>query len=68
MIEDSTNYDGRGGRKGEKVKTSPNTTPWFPAGLIEDLEGLLGRKVEVVTENALHWCIRGKFMQEAVPI
>ncbi|MEE8435584.1 MAG: nucleotidyltransferase family protein [bacterium] len=50
------------------VKTDPVTSPWFPAGLIEDLEGLLERKVEVVTENALHWYIRDKVLQEAVPL
>ncbi|MCH8077523.1 MAG: nucleotidyltransferase domain-containing protein, partial [SAR324 cluster bacterium] len=50
------------------VKTSASTTPWFPAGLIEDLQGLLGRKVEVVTENALHGYIRDKVLREAVPL
>ena len=50
------------------VKTSLDTSPWFPAGLIEDLQGLLGRKVEVVTENALHGYIRDKVLREAVPL
>ena len=50
------------------VKTNPVTTPWFPAGLIEDLQGLLGRKVEVVTENVLHGYIRDKVLREAVPL
>ena len=49
------------------VKTSLDTSPWFPAGLIEDLQGLLGRKVEVVTENVLHGYIRDKVLREAVP-
>ena len=49
------------------VKTGAVTSPWFQAGLIEDLERLLGRKVEVVTENAVHWYIRDKILQEAVP-
>ena len=49
------------------VKTGVVTSPWFPAGLIEDLERLLGRKVEVITENALHWYIQDKILQEAVP-
>ena len=49
------------------VKTEQVTTSWFPAGLVENLEALLGRKVEVVTENALHWYIRDKVLQEAVP-
>ena len=50
------------------VKTAPVTTAWFPVGLIEDLEKLLGRKVDVVTENALHWSIRDKVLKEAVPL
>ena len=29
------------------------TSAWFPAGLILDLEALLGRRVEIVTERAL---------------
>jgi uncharacterized protein len=29
------------------------TTPWFPGGLIVDLETVLERKVDVVTEDAV---------------
>ena len=32
------------------VQATSDTSPWFPVGLIEELEGLLGRKVDVVTE------------------
>ena len=41
---------------------------WFPAGLILDLEALLGREVDVVTENALHWYIRDRVIEEAIPL
>jgi hypothetical protein len=41
---------------------------WFPAGLTADLEELLGRKVDVVTENALHWYIRDRVLKEALPL
>ena len=34
--------------------------------LIQDLEDLLGRKVDVVTERALHWYIRDQVLAEAV--
>lgn len=34
--------------------------------LLMDLEDLLGRKVDVVTEKGLHWYIRDKVLQEAV--
>jgi uncharacterized protein len=50
------------------VVAEPVTSAWFPAGLIEELEALLGRKVEVVTENALHWSIRDRVLQQAIPL
>ena len=50
------------------VKTHAATSSWFPAGLILDLEQLLGLRVEVVTENALHWYIRDRVLKEAVPL
>ena len=31
------------------IDVGPNTSSWFPAGLILDLEDLLGCRVEVVT-------------------
>jgi len=50
------------------VKAGPETSSWFPAGFILDLEELLGRKVDVVTEAALHPMIREQVMREAVPL
>jgi uncharacterized protein len=50
------------------VRPGPTTSAWFPVGLIEDLETLLGRKVDVVTENALHWTIRERILREARPL
>lgn len=44
------------------------TTPWFPGGLLADLEELLGRKVDIVTEKGLHQLIRDRILNEAVPI
>ncbi len=46
----------------------PVTSSWFPAGLVHDLEGLLGRRVEVVTERGLNHLIRDEILREAVPI
>jgi predicted nucleotidyltransferase len=43
-------------------------SPWFPAGLIADLEDLLGCKVDVVTPNALHRLIRNRVLEEAIPL
>jgi predicted nucleotidyltransferase len=50
------------------VRPGAQTSPWFPAGLILDLEELLGRKVDVVTEGGLHWYIRDRILAEAVPL
>lgn len=43
-------------------------TPWFPAGLVLDLEKLLQRKVDVATEDALKDRIRERVLQEATPL
>jgi uncharacterized protein len=50
------------------IETGPNLSPWFPAGLIIDLENLLGCRVEVVTERALNPLFRDKVLTEAIPI
>lgn len=43
-------------------------SPWFPGGLLADLEDLLGRKVDIVTEKGLHELIREKILQDAIPL
>ena len=48
------------------VEMQPDHSPFFPGGLIADLEELLGREVHVVTEDALHWFIRESVLKEAV--
>ena len=50
------------------VEAGPTTSSWFPAGLILDLEELLGRRVEVVTDRALNAELRDRVLQEAVPV
>lgn len=40
-------------------------SPWFPVGFIQDLEALLGHKVDVVTEKSLHYFIRDRILSEA---
>ena len=37
-------------------------------GLLMDLQQLFGRKVDVVTENGLHWYIKDRILREAKPI
>jgi len=50
------------------VEVGENPSPWFPGGLIADLEELLGRQVHVVTVGALHSYIRERVLQESVPL
>src|SRR5205807_1935846 len=50
------------------IEAGPNTTPFFPGGLIADLEEELGRKVDVVEEEALHHLLRDRIQAEAVPL
>ena len=50
------------------VDVEPVTSSWFPAGLVLDLESLLGRRVDVVTERGLNPLIRDEVLQEAVPV
>jgi hypothetical protein len=40
------------------------TSPWFPGGLLVDLEDLLGCKVDVVTEESLHHLIKQRILKE----
>ena len=50
------------------VNTGANVSSWFPAGLKIDLENLLERKVEIVTEKGLSPLLRDRIMAEAVPL
>jgi predicted nucleotidyltransferase len=50
------------------IEAGPVTSSWFPAGLMLDLEELLGRHVEVVTENGLDPLLRDRVLHEAIPI
>jgi len=50
------------------IDVGATTSSWFPAGLILDLEEILGRRVEVVTEKALNPYIREHVLREAIPL
>ena len=50
------------------ITKGPTTSSWFPAGLVLDLEELLGRRVEVITETALNPYLRERVLGEAVPL
>ena len=50
------------------VEKAPPTSSWFPAGLVLDLEEMLGRKVEIVTDKALNPYLCDRVLREAVPL
>lgn len=64
--------------RGEETETSDidflvdydlaKISPWFPGGLILDLENLLNRKIDIVTTKALHDLIRDKVFKEAISL
>jgi hypothetical protein len=41
---------------------------WDHAGLVQDLQELLGVKVHVGTERSLHWYVRDRILREATPL
>ncbi|MBD2392684.1 nucleotidyltransferase family protein [Cyanobacterium aponinum FACHB-4101] len=43
-------------------------TPWFPVGLIHDLQDFLGKKVDVVTASGLKERIKERVFQEAISL
>ncbi|MBI4828945.1 MAG: nucleotidyltransferase family protein [Nitrospinae bacterium] len=50
------------------IEVTGPTTPWFPGGLVMDLEELLGRHVEVVERDAIRPALRDRVLKEAVPV
>jgi len=44
------------------------TTPWFPGGLLMDLQDLLGCRVDIVTEQGLSPLIKERVLSEAKPL
>jgi len=50
------------------VEAGDRTTPWFPGGLVADLERLLGRRVDVVEPDVLDGALKKHVMEEAIPL
>ena len=50
------------------VEWEPGRSLLDHAGLVQDLEDLLGTPVEVGTERSLHWYVRERILAEAVPL
>src|SRR5579871_2647371 len=50
------------------VSREPGRSLLDHAGLIQDLQELLGIKVHVGTEQSLHWYVRDRILREATPL
>jgi uncharacterized protein len=50
------------------IEKGPTTSSWFPAGLVLELEEMLGQRVEIVTEKGLSPYLRDRVLREAVPL
>jgi len=50
------------------VDRDPGTSLIDRAALVDDLEAILGRPVDVVPEESLHWLARPQVLFEAVPL
>jgi predicted nucleotidyltransferase len=50
------------------IEAGPRRTPFFPGGLLADLERVFGRRADVVEEKGLHKRLRERILSEAVPL
>lgn len=50
------------------VEVGQHHSPFFPGGLVADLEALLGRRVDVVEPDGLYAPLRDAVLKEAVPL
>jgi predicted nucleotidyltransferase len=50
------------------IEVGPVHSPWFPGGLVADLEELLGCRVDIVEAAAITPSRRQRILQESVPI
>lgn len=50
------------------IEVEGPTPPWFPGGLVAELEALLGRRVDVVEPDALSGDMRAHVLEEAVAL
>ena len=50
------------------VDVGSDPSRWFPGGLVAELEELLGRRVQVITERGLDELLRDRVLAEAVPL
>ncbi len=50
------------------VEVTGPTTPWFPGGVVVELEQFLGRRVDIVELDAIREPLCQTILQEAIPL
>ena len=50
------------------VDLEPGRSLLDHSALVQDLQGLLGRKVDVLTERSIYWLLRRRILREARPL
>ncbi len=50
------------------VELEPDRTLFDLGALLMDLQDLLGRKVDVVTDDSIYWLLRRRILKEAVSL
>jgi hypothetical protein len=50
------------------IEVGGPTTPWFPGGLVVDLEEVLGHRVSVIEADAIREPLRRSILKEAVSL
>ncbi len=50
------------------IDVAGEPSPWFPGGLVVDLEELLGRRVQIVIRRSLSPLIREAVLKDASPL
>ena len=50
------------------IEVGAQRSPFFPGGLVMDLEALLGRRVDVVEPDGLYPPLKAAILQEAIPV
>ncbi|MBD5803488.1 Nucleotidyltransferase domain protein [Azoarcus sp. Aa7] len=50
------------------VETGPETSGFALGALLMDAQDLLHRRVDIVTQNALHPAMRARVLREALPV
>ncbi len=50
------------------IELDPGRSLLDHVALLQDLEDILSRKVDVVNERALHSCVRDRVLREAIPL